>query len=630
MVRRVAVVGAGVSGLASVKCCLDEGLEPTCFERSDGIGGVWRFTEIPEKGRTSVYRSVITNTSKEMTCFSDFPFPEDWPNYMHHSSLLQYLKDYAEQFHLLDHIHFQTTVCSIRKHPDFTATGQWLVCTETNGLLESAVFDAVMVCSGRYKDLNFPLGSFPGIENFKGRYMHSWEYRDPKGTEGKNVLVIGAGNTGGDVAVELSHTAAKVFLSTRTGTWVLSRISRAGWPFDMAFSTRLSGIIQKLLPAELILKRMLPRICNRWFNHENYGLVPSQRPWLSVIVNDELPSCILRGAVVVKPNVRRFTEAAAIFEDGTVEENIDLVVFATGYAASFPFLEESVHDVCKRSVSLYKQVFPPQLERPTLAFIGFIAVTGSILPAAELQARWVTRVFNGSNKLPTVKKMMRAVAKQEKELLKKEQWQGVGHSIEMAPESMSEEEPRQVRAVKPFLPAKRIPQMTPACSCQPLSTFRSKRLNRPSSPMPSHKTQPGLCATFSPFHFLFYFRNIPSDKARSGYVVYMDDIASCFGVKPNMTLLFLSDPKLALSVLFGPCTSYQYRLNGPGKWHKAREKILTQWDRVLKPLKTRVVDASPRHPKAPCWLKVLAWSVFLGTAMLIFKCPSASWLPRIK
>uniref|UniRef100_A0A8D2LAI8 Flavin-containing monooxygenase n=1 Tax=Varanus komodoensis TaxID=61221 RepID=A0A8D2LAI8_VARKO len=522
MVRRVAVVGAGVSGLASVKCCLDEGLEPTCFERSDGIGGVWRFTEIPEKGRTSVYRSVITNTSKEMTCFSDFPFPEDWPNYMHHSSLLQYLKDYAEQFHLLDHIHFQTTVCSIRKHPDFTATGQWLVCTETNGLLESAVFDAVMVCSGRYKDLNFPLGSFPGIENFKGRYMHSWEYRDPKGTEGKNVLVIGAGNTGGDVAVELSHTAAKVFLSTRTGTWVLSRISRAGWPFDMAFSTRLSGIIQKLLPAELILKRMLPRICNRWFNHENYGLVPSQRPWLSVIVNDELPSCILRGAVVVKPNVRRFTEAAAIFEDGTVEENIDLVVFATGYAASFPFLEESVHDVCKRSVSLYKQVFPPQLERPTLAFIGFIAVTGSILPAAELQARWVTRVFNGSNKLPTVKKMMRAVAKQEKELLKK---------------------------------------------------------------------------------------NIPSDKARSGYVVYMDDIASCFGVKPNMTLLFLSDPKLALSVLFGPCTSYQYRLNGPGKWHKAREKILTQWDRVLKPLKTRVVDASPRHPKAPCWLKVLAWSV---------------------
>ncbi|XP_061441102.1 dimethylaniline monooxygenase [N-oxide-forming] 2-like isoform X2 [Rhineura floridana] len=276
MVRSVAIVGAGVSGLASIKCCLDEGLEPTCFEKSDDIGGLWQFTENPQKGRTGVYRSVMTNTSKEMTCFSDFPFPEDCPNYLHHSVLLEYLRAYAEHFHLLDHIHFKTAVCSIRKHPHFTATGQWVVYTEVNGQQASAIFDAVMVCSGRYAELNLPLDSFPGIENFKGHYLHSWEYRDQRRSEGKNVLVVGAGNTGGDIAAEVSHTAAKVFLSTRRGTWVLSRLSEAGWPVDMVLTTRFKGFMEKFLPAG-IMNKIRAKLFNRWFNHENYGLIPIKR-----------------------------------------------------------------------------------------------------------------------------------------------------------------------------------------------------------------------------------------------------------------------------------------------------------------------------------------------------------------
>ncbi|XP_061441112.1 dimethylaniline monooxygenase [N-oxide-forming] 2-like isoform X3 [Rhineura floridana] len=287
MVRSVAIVGAGVSGLASIKCCLDEGLEPTCFEKSDDIGGLWQFTENPQKGRTGVYRSVMTNTSKEMTCFSDFPFPEDCPNYLHHSVLLEYLRAYAEHFHLLDHIHFKTAVCSIRKHPHFTATGQWVVYTEVNGQQASAIFDAVMVCSGRYAELNLPLDSFPGIENFKGHYLHSWEYRDQRRSEGKNVLVVGAGNTGGDIAAEVSHTAAKVFLSTRRGTWVLSRLSEAGWPVDMVLTTRFKGFMEKFLPAG-IMNKIRAKLFNRWFNHENYGLIPIKR---SAIVTVAIAMC---------------------------------------------------------------------------------------------------------------------------------------------------------------------------------------------------------------------------------------------------------------------------------------------------------------------------------------------------
>ncbi|XP_053892685.1 flavin-containing monooxygenase 3-like isoform X2 [Malaclemys terrapin pileata] len=108
MVQRVAIIGAGVSGLASIKCCLDEGLEPTCFERSDDIGGLWKFTERAEEGRASIYRSVFTNSCKEMMCFPDFPFPDDFPNYMHNSKLQEYIRMYAKHFALLRYIKFKT------------------------------------------------------------------------------------------------------------------------------------------------------------------------------------------------------------------------------------------------------------------------------------------------------------------------------------------------------------------------------------------------------------------------------------------------------------------------------------------------------------------------------------------
>lgn len=143
---RVAVVGAGVSGLAATKCCLDEGLEPTCFEQSQDIGGLWRYTvsqqgpsccpgqcssaggglgglqgvssghgadapgvpwqEHIEAGRPSVYPSLISNTSKEMSAFSDFPFPEHFPVFLPNALFLDYLRRYAERFGLRERIKF--------------------------------------------------------------------------------------------------------------------------------------------------------------------------------------------------------------------------------------------------------------------------------------------------------------------------------------------------------------------------------------------------------------------------------------------------------------------------------------------------------------------------------------------
>ncbi|XP_023566027.1 dimethylaniline monooxygenase [N-oxide-forming] 2-like [Octodon degus] len=117
MAKTVAVIGAGVSGLISLKCCVDEGLEPTCFERTEDIGGLWRFKESVEDGRASIYKSVITNTSKEMSCFSDFPMPEDFPNFLHNSKLLEYFRIFAKKFDLLRYIQFQVFVLTGQSQP---------------------------------------------------------------------------------------------------------------------------------------------------------------------------------------------------------------------------------------------------------------------------------------------------------------------------------------------------------------------------------------------------------------------------------------------------------------------------------------------------------------------------------
>ncbi|XP_045669773.1 dimethylaniline monooxygenase [N-oxide-forming] 4 isoform X1 [Ursus americanus] len=541
MARRVAVIGAGVSGLSSIKCCLDEGLEPICFERSNNFGGLWKFTESSEDGMNRIYRSLVTNTCKEMSCYSDFPFQEDYPNFMNQEKFWNYLQEFAEHFDLLKYIRFRTTVCSITKRPDFSETGQWDVVTETEGKQERAVFDAVMVCTGHYLNPRLPLESFPGIHKFKGQILHSQEYRGPEGFQGKRVLVIGLGNTAGDVAVELSRTAAQVLLSTRTGAWVLCRSSDGGYPFNMVITRRCVNFIAQVLPS-CVLNRIQERQLNKRFNHENYGLSITKGKKSKFVVNDELPTCILCGTITMKTSVKEFTETSALFEDGTVGENIDIVIFATGYTFSFPFFEEPFKSLCTKKIFLYKRVFPSNLERATLAVIGFIGLKGSILAATELQARWATRVFKGLCQIPPSQKLMAEATKKE-QLIKR----GV-------------------------------------------------------------------------------MKDTSEDKLE--FILYLDDIAACIGAKPSVPSLFLKDPRLAWEVFFGPCTPYQYRLVGPGKWDGARNAILTQWDRTLKPLKTRTVPNSTKPASMSHYLKVWGAPILLASLLLI--CKSSLFLKSVR
>jgi dimethylaniline monooxygenase (N-oxide forming) len=216
--RRVAIIGGGVSGLICIKCCLDGDLAPTCYEMTSDIGGLWNYDANAVNGKASVMKSTVINTSKEFMAFSDYPPPSEYPNYMHNTKLLEYFRMYAAKYNLKNYIRFQRCVTRIQPADDYEQTGCWMIYSvDAEGKNKEAItneicekYDAVMLSTGHHAHPKWI--DFPGLDKFKGRKLHSWQYKTPQGFEDKTVLVVGIGNSGGDMVVELGRIAKQVLM----------------------------------------------------------------------------------------------------------------------------------------------------------------------------------------------------------------------------------------------------------------------------------------------------------------------------------------------------------------------------------------------------------------------------------
>ena len=171
--------------------CFGIGFEVICFEQEDEIGGLWRFTT--SDTHSSVCKSTVINTSKEMMSFSDFPAPKEFPVYMPNIKVMDYLQMYSKKFDLLQHIKFNTTVSSVKRTGDHDVTGKWEIVYYPHGKeiigKKSEIVDYLFVCTGHHWIKNIP--KFEGMNDFKGKIIHSKQYKDFKGLENKTVLVIG-------------------------------------------------------------------------------------------------------------------------------------------------------------------------------------------------------------------------------------------------------------------------------------------------------------------------------------------------------------------------------------------------------------------------------------------------------
>ncbi|XP_077996718.1 dimethylaniline monooxygenase [N-oxide-forming] 2-like [Glandiceps talaboti] len=389
---RVAVMGAGVSGLVSIKSCVEEGIEPVCFERRSTIGGLWNYSDevLPEEG-AALYMSTVLNNSKEMGCFSNFPFPKEYTPFISHQKALMYINDYAKHFDLRKYIQFNTTVSKVEKNED--GGKYWKVTVQKDDSSTEEYFDYVMICTGIFSKKHMP--EFPGLETFEGIKIHANEYRDAMPYRGMKVVVVGSSHTAGEVACEIARNNAEVYICIRNGTLCVSRLSRNGGPFDMQLFSRYNLMRSATRFRSMVISGSKTRI-------PDYSLVglQSNNP-TSLMINDEIQDRIVQGQLTPVVGIEEFGKNSVKLKDGTVLEDINAVIFATGYEISLPIIKQSWIYDDSNNMPLYKYVFPLAFEDPErLALVGMVPVIGPNWPLYEMQARWATRVFTGNIKLP--------------------------------------------------------------------------------------------------------------------------------------------------------------------------------------------------------------------------------------
>ncbi|GFU29827.1 dimethylaniline monooxygenase 5 [Trichonephila clavipes] len=314
----VAIIGAGSSGLRAIKNLKDEGLEPVCFERTGHLGGLWRYHDEDMDGLASVMKTTIINTSKELGACSECPPPAEYPNYMHHSQMYEYIKSLAIKGDCVRHIKFHHETKSIEKAEDYEKTGRWRVtCRNTQtGELITEIFDAVCVCIGHHVYPHEPI--FLGQEEFEGRILHTHSLKKVDGFQDLRVVVVGVGNSGMDAAADLTAVTKKVYLSSRRGAWILPRVGPNGLPLDVVYLKRWVHLLCRLLPYKFICYVTEKQISER-LDHDLYNLKPKHRVWSQhPTVSDVLPIKLLSGTVQIRGPLKHFTRKGVVFDEEQV------------------------------------------------------------------------------------------------------------------------------------------------------------------------------------------------------------------------------------------------------------------------------------------------------------------------
>jgi len=406
--EKVCIIGAGGSGIVAAQVLGAKGIAYDCFEKGSYIGGNWRFEN--DNGMSSAYRSLHINTSRRVMAFKTLPMPDHFPDYPDHFQMAAYFDEYADHFGLREKISFRTEV--VRVEP---SDGAWAVTTRTEtGAETTNRYRAVIVANGHHWDPRWPEPAFPGADEFEGEQLHAHHYREPDVLRGKRVVVLGLGNSAVDIAVESSRIADKTFLAVRRGAYVLPKYIN-GKPID-----ELANPITSMTPLAV----------QRFFAMRALGVASAADPTAYGLpkpdhklfeahptVSSELLPRLGHGDITAKPNIDRYTGGRSVrFVDGS-EEEIDLVVYCTGYKMTFPFFDPKVLTAPENRLPLYRRVV--SVERPGLYFIGFIQPLGPIMPLAEAQCEWVADLLSGNAVLPAAGEMKREIAQEERKQAKR-------------------------------------------------------------------------------------------------------------------------------------------------------------------------------------------------------------------
>ena len=373
---RHAIIGAGPSGLAAARALSKRGLDVIGFERHSEVGGLWDI----DNPHSTVYESAHLISSKRRTEFAEFPMADAVADYPDHRQLAQYFRDFAERFSLYDLFQFDTAV----EQAEPLADG-WRLTTSTGETYDVA---SLLIANGNLHTPNRI--DWPG--EFAGRIIHSSEYKKPQQFAGERVLIVGAGNSGCDMAVDAVHHADHVDISVRRGYHFVPKYV-FGKPADaVGGKLKLPGKLKAAVDARL-LKMFTGDPTRFGFPEPDHKLYESHP-----IVNSNILYHLGHGDLRVQPDVASLDGQDVVFTDGS-RERYSLIVQATGYRLDFPFIDHSLLNWHGAAPDLYLNAFHP--DRDDLFIVGMVEAAGIGWEGRMQQAELVADFIQARSQAPS-------------------------------------------------------------------------------------------------------------------------------------------------------------------------------------------------------------------------------------
>jgi thioredoxin reductase len=348
------IIGAGPAGLAVAGRLSKLNIPYEIIEMTDNVASTWR----------NHYDRLHLHTAKDLSHLPHLKFPKEYPIYVSKNDVVSYMENYAEHFNIKPH--FREKATSIKNE-----NGTWITTTASDKVWQS---DSIIIGTGSNRVQNSP--SWPGLDNFKGIIQHSKDYRNGKEYKDKNVLIIGMGNTGAELAIDLNENGAKTYISVRGPVNIVTRDFN-GKP------TQYTAIkLQKLPPwlndfiANTVQKLTIGDLSK--YGIQNLKMSPSaqlRELGKTPIIDLGTIDLIKKGEVNIKPGIQNFTQNGIVFENGE-KHKFDAVILATGYKPEVEdFLESTEHIF--NSLNLPKS--PIIEQNKGLYFIGFDLYNGGVL-----------------------------------------------------------------------------------------------------------------------------------------------------------------------------------------------------------------------------------------------------------
>ena len=372
----IALIGAGPSGLAAARNLQKLGLAFQGFEAYDDVGGLWNIAN----PRSTVYESAHLISSKRMTEFSEFPMDDAVADYPSHRELQRYFAAFADRFGLRQHFRFGCRVLAAQPVGEGPAPRWRLRWADKAGAEHEAEFKALVIANGTLAEPQMP--RFEG--HFTGELLHTSAYKRAEVFRGKRVLIIGAGNSGCDIAVDAVHHAASVDISVRRGYYFVPKYV-FGKPADtLGGKLRLPPWLKQAIDSRIL----------KWFTGDpvRFGFPkPEYKMYEShPVVNSLVLHHLGHGDIHVKPDIARFEGHTVHFKDGSAQD-YDLVLCATGYKLHYPFIDHSLLNWQGMAPKLYLNILSPRFDN--LAVMGMIEASGIGWQGRYEQAELVARFF---------------------------------------------------------------------------------------------------------------------------------------------------------------------------------------------------------------------------------------------